>query len=96
MSSQLRLLPWTGPEGKPALLVTDGTSTMLSRLADDIEATQLSTGAEVLTLSRAMLTASERLAVDEALFLAQRLAECLADALRVSESRGLRIPPYDE
>ncbi len=35
-----RLLPWTGSEGKPCYLLTDGDGP-LSRLADVVEATHL-------------------------------------------------------
>ncbi len=94
--SHLRLLPWNGPEGKPAHLVTDGSRSFLATLADNIEADQLGTAAEVLKLSRAMLGAGEQPTADEALFLAQRLAECLADALRICESRAQRIPAYSD
>ena len=31
-----RLLPWSGPEGKPCYLVSDGTG-YVSRVADNIE-----------------------------------------------------------
>ena len=94
--SRLRLLPWNDPEGKPAYLATDGSATPLALLADRIEDDQLNTGAAVLKLSRDMLSADEQPTADEALFIAQRLAECLTDALRIAESRGRRIPPYTD
>ena len=54
-ASAPRLLPWPSPEGKPSYLVTDHHGGYLSRLADDLEATQLATGTDVLGLARAVL-----------------------------------------
>lgn len=93
--THIRLLPWSGPEGKTAHLVTDGTATAFALLADEVEATQLDTAAEVLTLSRAMLDAETPPTADELFYVTRRLAECLTDALRVAESRAGRIPPYE-
>ncbi|MGX1561443.1 hypothetical protein [Streptomyces sp. NPDC055506] len=89
-----RLLPWLSPDGKPCYLITGSDGGCLSRLADDLEAVQLATGAEVLDLARRVLDdpASPR---TEVRFAGQRLAECLTDALRVAESRGLRLPATD-
>ncbi|MCP9945718.1 hypothetical protein LUX12_14405 [Streptomyces somaliensis] len=92
--SHIRLLPWNGPEGNPALLVTDGTASRLSLLADAVEARQTETAATVLRLSRALLEAETPATADEYHFITQRLAECLTDALRICESRARRIPPY--
>lgn len=39
--NELRLLPWSGPEGKPCYLSTDDREGYMSRLADYIEAAQL-------------------------------------------------------
>ncbi|MFJ2566294.1 hypothetical protein ACIO02_25720, partial [Streptomyces sp. NPDC087568] len=36
-----RLLPWSGPEGKPAVLLTDNTASPLALLADSIEDQQV-------------------------------------------------------
>jgi hypothetical protein len=38
---ELRLLPWSGPGGKPCYLSTDDRDGYVSRLADRIEALQL-------------------------------------------------------
>ncbi|WP_455356110.1 hypothetical protein [Streptomyces sp. SYSU K217416] len=68
---------------------TDGSG-YVSRVADQIEAVQLGMGAEVLAYSRSLIgdgTAS----TEELRFSAARLSECLADALRVAESRGRRL-----
>ena len=89
-----RLLPWPSPEGKPCYLVTDSNGGYLSRLADDLEATQLATGIDVLALARPLLDdpASPH---TEVRYAGLRLAECLVDALRVAESRGMRLPAPD-
>ncbi|GAA2670561.1 hypothetical protein GCM10010310_09250 [Streptomyces violaceolatus] len=39
--NELRLLPWSGPDGKPCYLSTDDSGGYISRLADNIEAVQL-------------------------------------------------------
>lgn len=89
-----RLLPWPSPEGKPCYLVTDDNGSHLSRLADDLEATQLATGTDVLDLARAVLD-DPASPYTEVRYAGIRLAECLTDALRVAESRGLRLPLPD-
>jgi hypothetical protein len=90
----LRLLPWSSPDGKPCFLSTDGGSSRLSRRADEIEALQLSMGAELLGHARALLN-DRKADVREVRFLAERLCEALRDALRVAESRGSRLPAHD-
>ncbi|RNL71964.1 hypothetical protein EBF04_14920 [Streptomyces sp. I6] len=87
----LRLLPWRSPDGKPCYLSTDDNGSYLSRLADDMEAVQLATAEDVLGLARSTL-ADPASPCTEVRYAGLRLAECLADALRVAESRGLRIP----
>ncbi|OEU96999.1 hypothetical protein [Streptomyces oceani] len=87
----LRLLPWSGPEGKPCYLSGDGTG-MLSRLADDMEHTQLAMGEELLHHAREML-ADHTVTNHQLHFLASRLREALRDALRVAESRASGCPP---
>ncbi|MEU2827305.1 hypothetical protein ABZ667_01335 [Streptomyces lavendulae] len=87
----LRLLPWPSPEGKPCYLATDANGGYLSRLSDEAEAEQIATGTEVLTHAHEVLR--DPLAPrSEVHYTAIRLAECLTDALRVAESRGLRLP----
>ncbi|MFI6563750.1 hypothetical protein [Streptomyces sp. NPDC050534] len=85
-----RLLPWPSPEGKPCYLVTDQAGRYLSRLADDLEVAQLATGTDVLGLAGAVLDDPVS-PYTEVRYAGLRLAECLADALRVAESRGLRL-----
>ena len=91
-----RLLPWTSPEGKPCYLSSDGRG-YLSTLADSIETVQLSMGQELLEYARdATAPGAKALSASEYRWLACRLAEALADALRVADSRGQRIPDQEE
>ncbi|MFG2939798.1 hypothetical protein [Streptomyces sp. NPDC048282] len=92
-----RLLPWPTPEGKPCYLVTDNGGGYLSHLADDLEAAQLATGTDVLGHARQVLDDPMSL-YTEVRYAGIRLAECLVDALRVAESRGMRlvVPDRDE
>ncbi|MEW2462949.1 hypothetical protein AB0872_19830 [Microbacterium sp. NPDC047426] len=83
----MRLLPWTGADGKPCYLSTDDSDSLLSRLADDIEAAQLSSAEQVLTGARAVLhdpKAGER----AVRFALTRTMESLGDVLRIAVSRG--------
>ncbi|MFI7296782.1 hypothetical protein [Streptomyces sp. NPDC050121] len=89
-----RLLPWPSPEGKPCYLVTEDKGSRLSRLADDLEAVQLATGSAVLGLARQVLDDSAS-PYTEVRYAGIRLAECLTDALRVAESRGMRLAVAD-
>jgi hypothetical protein len=91
LSSQrpLRLLPWSTPDGRPCYLSTDGGG-YLARLADRMETLQLDTGSEVLGHARDVL-GDTAVPADVLRFTATRLTECLSDALRVAESRGLRL-----
>ncbi|MGH4028129.1 hypothetical protein ACQB60_04235 [Actinomycetota bacterium Odt1-20B] len=84
-----RLLPWTGPEGKPAYLLTDGSGPV-SRLADTMEAVHLGIGGDLLDHSRSML-AEHDLSAAELRYLADRLTESLHEVVRVAESRGARL-----
>lgn len=90
--THLRLLPWSTPDGKPAYTPDDNPNGFVARLADRLEAEQMSTGQEVLRLSRDMLAAEERLEPDECRYVMRRLCECLSDVLRIAESRGYRLP----
>ncbi|WP_086867437.1 hypothetical protein [Streptomyces viridochromogenes] len=83
----LRLLPWSGQEGKPCYLSTDDGEGYMSRLADTIEAVQLGTAADLLEQASNELddqdTGSEDLRR-----LAKELTGALGDVLRVATSRG--------
>ncbi|MFP3989368.1 hypothetical protein U9R90_18115 [Streptomyces sp. E11-3] len=84
-----RLLPWSGPEGKPCYLIGDGDGPV-SRTADAMESVQLGMGAELLAYSREMLATTQP-PPHELRFLVQHLTEALHNALRVAESRGDRL-----
>ncbi|MEV6962602.1 hypothetical protein AB0M97_26155 [Streptomyces sp. NPDC051207] len=87
---QLRLLPWTGPEGKPCYLSTDDEHGFMSRLADHIEAVQLGMAAELLEEAQQTLD-DDTDAVEDLVLLAAQLAGALQDVLRVATSRGCRL-----
>ncbi|MGW5100251.1 hypothetical protein [Streptomyces sp. NPDC004100] len=88
--SELRLLPWAGPEGKPCYLSTDDRGGYLSRLADDIEAVQLGFAAELLEQVADTLEDSDA-EPGEIHSLAQELTGALRDVLRVAISRGFLL-----
>ncbi|GGV75263.1 hypothetical protein [Streptomyces massasporeus] len=83
----MRLLPWTGVDGKPCYLSTDDPGSLLSRLADDVEAAQLASAETVLAGARAVL--HDPKAGERAVRFAQtRAVESLGDVLRVAVSRS--------
>ncbi|AIR99167.1 hypothetical protein [Streptomyces glaucescens] len=85
----MRLLPWTGADGKPCYLSSDDPHSPLSRLADDIEAAQLRSAEQVLAGAGAVLAdagAGER----AVRFALTRAVESLEEVLRVAVSRGAR------
>ncbi|WP_246203932.1 hypothetical protein [Streptomyces tailanensis] len=90
-----RLLPWISPEGKPCYLVPSDEGGYVSRLADEMEAVQLTMGTDVLGHARKVLD-DPASPPTEVWYAGLRLAECLGDALRVAESRGLRLPTPDD
>ncbi|MFE9608413.1 hypothetical protein [Streptomyces sp. NPDC006012] len=94
--SHVRLLPWKGPEGQPAHLVTDGTATPLSLLADRIESQQVETAAVIVELARPMVGEDSRLTAGESRWVASRLIESLTDLLNIVESQKQRIAAYEE
>ncbi|MEU6914898.1 hypothetical protein [Streptomyces olindensis] len=83
----MRLLPWTDADGKPCYLSTDNPHSLLSQLADDIEAAQLASAEQVLAGARAVL--GDPKAGDRALrFALTRALESLGDVLRVAVRKG--------
>ena len=96
MTTHVRLLPFGGPEGKRAHLITDGTPTPLSLLADNIENQQIEAAAVIVSLARPMVEDTASLTADELRWVARRLIESLTDVLNICESRGQRIPEYAE
>ncbi|MFR9723205.1 hypothetical protein ACL02R_07505 [Streptomyces sp. MS19] len=89
-----RLLPWRDGEGRPAHLAPGNEGGTLARLADSLEGAQLHDAAIVLDHSLAVL-ANGGAADHELRFVAERLSECLHNALNVAESRGLRLHQDD-
>ncbi|MCX4236477.1 hypothetical protein [Streptomyces ortus] len=85
-----RLLPWSGPEGKPCYLVGDGSG-HLSRVADRVESVQLGMAGDLLDHAAHMLADDKSTSV-QLRFLAARMAEALRDVHRIAESRGARLP----
>ncbi|MGC0410243.1 hypothetical protein RKD32_003110 [Streptomyces sp. SAI-195] len=89
-SNELRLLPWSGPEGKPCYLSTDERGGYMSRLADNVEAVQLGTAEELLEQACETLN-DQDVPLDEMRRLAKGLSGALLDVLRVANSRGHRL-----
>ncbi|MCX4714950.1 hypothetical protein OG818_03955 [Streptomyces virginiae] len=90
-NNELRLLPWSGPDGKPCFLSSDDGTGFLSRLADNAEETQLGSGAKILDQALEVLTDPD-VDPDELRLLAGDLTRALHDAIRVATSRGRRLP----
>ena len=84
--NELRLLPWSGPDGKPCYLSTDDSGGYMSRLADNMEAVQLGMAAELL--EQVSETLSGDSAPEEVRLLAAKLTGSLREVLRVAISRG--------
>ncbi|WP_371096191.1 hypothetical protein [Streptomyces sanglieri] len=85
--NELRLLPWSGPDGRPCYLSTDDRGGYVSRLADNIEAVQLGSAVELLEHASVTLDDQEA-ALDEMRCLIKELTGALRDTLRVAISRG--------
>ncbi|MER5574196.1 hypothetical protein [Streptomyces massasporeus] len=83
----MRLLPWTGVDGKPCYLSTDDSDSLLSQLADDVEAAQLGSAEQVLAGAKAVLE-DARAGERAVRFALTRAVESLGDVLRVAVSRG--------
>ncbi|MFC8392434.1 MULTISPECIES: hypothetical protein [unclassified Streptomyces] len=88
-----RLLPWTGPEGKPCYLLTDGSG-RLSRAADIAEGVQLDMAADLLAHLADMLHDEEHVSAVQLRYLLARMGEALTDVCRIAESRGARLCVY--
>ncbi|MGC5397583.1 hypothetical protein ACPXCP_17780 [Streptomyces sp. DT20] len=88
---ELRLLPWSGPEGKHCYLSTDDPDGYMSRLADGIEAVQLGAAAELLEAASATLEDQDA-DPNDLRYLGHDLTGALRDVLRVAASRGHRQP----
>ncbi|MGQ4374757.1 hypothetical protein ACN6K9_001449 [Streptomyces sp. SAS_267] len=84
---ELRLLPWSGPGGNPCYLSTDDREGFMSRLADNIEAVQLGTAAELLERASETLDDQDT-DPEQGRLLAKELTGALRAVLRVAISRG--------
>nr|WP_202469194.1 hypothetical protein [Streptomyces sp. SID2888] len=86
----MRLLPWSGPDGKPCYLSTDDGDGYMSRLADNIESVQLGMAARLLEQAQEVLDDTDA-EPEELRVQAVELAAALGDVLRVATSRGGRL-----
>jgi hypothetical protein len=77
-----RLLPWPTPDGEPTCLAPDSDGESLARLADEVEHAHLHDAVIVLDHSLYVL-GNDNAPETELRFVAERLAECLTNALRV-------------
>ncbi|KOG57970.1 hypothetical protein ADK75_00785 [Streptomyces virginiae] len=91
LNNELRLLPWSGPDGKPCFLSSDDATSFLSRLADNAEENQLGSGAKILDQALTVLT-EPVMDPEELRLLVGDLTRALHDAIRVATSRGRRLP----
>ncbi|MEU0477264.1 hypothetical protein [Streptomyces olivaceus] len=88
--NELRLLPWSGPDGKPCYLSTDDSGGYMARLADNIEAVQLGMATQLLEQVSAVVGDQDARPEDLRRMLAE-LTGALRDVLRVANSRSSRL-----
>ncbi|MDI9889397.1 hypothetical protein QMZ92_35085 [Streptomyces sp. HNM0645] len=84
---ELRLLPWSGPEGKPCYLSTDDQGGYMSRLPDNVESIQIGSAAQLLNLASELLD-DKKAGLDDMRRLTRELVWSLRDVLRIATSRG--------
>ncbi|WJY40050.1 hypothetical protein QT196_23755 [Streptomyces sp. P9-2B-2] len=92
--NELRLLPWSGPNGQPCYLSTEDCGSYLSRLADNTEAVQLEMAGDLTEHALEVLD-DGKAEPNELRLLATDMAEALRDVRRVAISRGHRLPVTD-
>ncbi|MBT2410314.1 hypothetical protein J7I94_07045 [Streptomyces sp. ISL-12] len=80
-----RRLPWTGPDGKPAYLLTDGTGP-LSRLVDAVDAQQLEMAGRLLDHAADILD-DDSATSDQLRYLLTCMYDALTDVHRIAEHR---------
>ncbi|WP_333778031.1 hypothetical protein [Streptomyces sp. IBSBF 3136] len=85
--NELRLLPWSGPEGKSCYLNSDDNAGYMARLADNIKAAQLGMAAELLEHASAVVD-DQAAGPQDLRRLAKELTRALRDVSRVATSRG--------
>ncbi|MEU1622403.1 hypothetical protein ABZ479_34570 [Streptomyces sp. NPDC005722] len=90
----LRLLPWTGPDGKPAYTPDDNPGGILAQIADRVEDEHLEQAQRILDLLTGVLDAGAgtRPVTEPTRVLLGSACEALGRVLRVAESRGMRLP----
>ncbi|MGW9041197.1 hypothetical protein ACWGQL_01315 [Streptomyces lydicus] len=93
-NNELRLLPWSGPDGQACYLSTENSGGYLSRLADNTEAQQLAVAAELGEHALEVLSDCQNWP-NELRLLVTDMAGALRDVRRVAISRGHRLPPTD-
>ncbi|WP_329133260.1 hypothetical protein OG552_15420 [Streptomyces sp. NBC_01476] len=91
----LRLLPWTGEDGKPSYYPDTGQAdSFISRLADNLESVQMGMAEDLLNDITEIL-AADALSETVLLNVIAALSSSLRDVIRVAESRGRRLAPPD-
>ncbi|MFF9907121.1 hypothetical protein ACF1HU_27405 [Streptomyces olivaceus] len=85
--NELRLLPWSGPDGKPCYLSTDDSGGYMSRLADNIEAVQLGMATDLLERAAEVL-GDQHAGRDDLRLMLTEVTRALRDVVRVATSRG--------
>ncbi|CAL9554550.1 hypothetical protein [Streptomyces sp. enrichment culture] len=85
--NELRLLPWSGPDGKPCYLSTDDSGGYMSRLADNIEAAQLGMATDLLERAADFL-GDQDVGRDDLRLMLTEVTRALRDVVRVAASRG--------
>ncbi|MFD8547104.1 hypothetical protein [Streptomyces sp. NPDC059649] len=89
-NNELRLLPWSGPDGQPCYLSTENNGGYLSRVADNTEALQLEVAAELGEHALEVLSDWQNWP-NELRLLVTDMAGALRDVRRVAISRGHRL-----
>ncbi|MFD5702926.1 hypothetical protein [Streptomyces lasiicapitis] len=87
-------MPWPDERGLACYLSTDDENGFLSRVADQVEATQLGMASDLLDHVEELLSGGEATA-EQLRYCVGRLQESLRDTLRVADSRGERLPTLD-
>ncbi|MFE9285980.1 hypothetical protein [Streptomyces olivaceus] len=92
--NEFRLLPWTGPGGKPCYLSTDDRDGYMSRLADNIESVQLGSATDLVERATELID-SQDADPDDIRRTLTELTAALQDVLRVATSRGHLLATSD-
>ncbi|MFD9863717.1 hypothetical protein [Streptomyces alboflavus] len=93
-TGKLRLMPWPDERGRACYLSTDNENGFLSRVADQVEATQLGMASDLLDHVDDLLSGEEATA-EQLRYCVTQLQGSLRETLRVADSRGERLPAPD-